>query len=96
MLETTYSYCSSLFQFINIETIATGNAAFVPWTHLGMSDDNDQRRVLTERWLYKVKMRQGKKIDREAKKDRERTKAVIRGPKVSEQGMLVPNEIGSF
>ena len=38
------------------------------------------------------------KINRETKrgKEREEMKAVIRGPEVSEQGMLVPNEIGSL
>jgi len=53
--------------------------------------------VLTERRLYEVRCGENEKIDRETKRRKEkvRTKAVIRGPEVSEQGMLVPNEIGS-
>lgn len=57
------------------------------------------RRVLTERRLYEARMRRERKDRyRETKrgKEGERVKEVIRGPEVSEQGMLVPNEIGSL
>lgn len=97
-----FIYYSILFQFTNIEIVASGNAAFITWTHLGMFDDNDQRWrggewVLTKRRLYEARMwRERKGRETKRGKKREGTKAVIRGPEVSEQGMLVLNEIGSF
>lgn len=65
-------------------------------------DDNDQRWSGVSADGEDGSTRQGcggnEKTDRYTKrgKERERTKAVIRGSEVSEQGMLVPNEIGSF
>lgn len=63
---------------------------------LGMSGDNDRPSSKRE-WDAASKRRLCEAAghrDRQRGGVRERTELVIRGPKVSEQGMLVPNEIG--